>query len=361
MLFDSSVRRELWRSFVGTLVVLLTVVLTMVLIRMLSQATKGAFAASDVSLMLGYTLISQAPMLVSLALFVSIVAVLSRFWRESEMVVWQVSGARQLTFLRPLAQMGWPVLLSVALLVLVARPWAHSQIQVLKERYEKRSDIARVQPGQFQSSSNGSRVFFIDSHSDGEKVGKNVFMVLTQNGQEAVITAQEGQLETIKGQRYLNLTRGERTQTDLSTGEKVLSRFNSASILVGEVEQSLDNSPIARSASTLNLLSSTEPDMRGELVWRLGMVWAALNMMLVGLGLASGNARRSSNWSLVFALLVFVIYFNLLSMSQTWVANRQLNAWVSLLAVHGLLTGLAAARIWWRDGGRLPLLKGSAS
>lgn len=53
MLFDSSVRRELWRSFVGTLVVLLTVVLTMVLIRMLSQATKGAFAASDVSLMLG--------------------------------------------------------------------------------------------------------------------------------------------------------------------------------------------------------------------------------------------------------------------------------------------------------------------
>ena len=42
MLFDSSVRRELWRSFSGTLVVLLTVLLTMVLIRILSQATKGA-------------------------------------------------------------------------------------------------------------------------------------------------------------------------------------------------------------------------------------------------------------------------------------------------------------------------------
>ena len=358
MLFDSSVRRELWRSFVGTLVVLLTVVLTMVLIRMLSQATKGAFAASDVSLMLGYTLIGQAPMLVSLALFVSVVAVLSRFWRESEMVVWQVSGARQFSFLRPLGQMGWPVLLSVALLVLVARPWAQSQTQLLKERYEKRSDIARVQPGQFQSSSNGSRVFFIDSHSDGERVGKNVFMVLTQNGQEAVITAQEGQLETVKGQRYLNLMRGERTQTDLKTGEKVLSRFDSARILVGETEQSEDGLPAARSASTLDLLASASPDMQGELVWRIGMVWAALNMMLVGLGLASGNARRSSNWSLVFALLVFVIYFNLLSMTQTWVTNQQLGTWTSLLGVHGLLTLVALARIWWRDGGLVTLIKG---
>ncbi len=360
MLFDSSVRRELWRSFVGTLVVLLTVVLTMVLIRMLSQATKGAFAASDVSLMLGYTLISQAPMLVSLALFVSVVAVLSRFWRESEMVVWQVSGARQLSFLRPLGQMGWPVLLSVALLVLVARPWAYSQMQVLKERYEKRSDIARVQPGQFQSSSDGRRVFFIDSHSDGERIGKNVFMVLTQNDQEVVITAQEGQLETIKGQRYLNLTRGERTQTDLNTGEKVLSRFDSAHILVGDVAQSDDGRPAVRSTSSLDLLSSVVPEMQGELVWRIGMIWAALNMMLVGLGLASGNARRSSNWSLVFALLVFVIYFNLLSMTQTWVNNQQLNTWTSLLGVHGVLTMLAMARIWWRDGGLVTLVKGRA-
>ena len=355
MLFDSSVRRELWRSFVGTLVVLLTVVLTMVLIRILTQATKGAFAASDVSLVLGYTLIGQAPMLVSLALFVSVVAVLSRFWRESEMVVWQVSGVRQLGFLRPLGQMGWPVLLGVALLVLVARPWAQSQTQVLKERYERRSDISRIQPGQFQSSSNGQRVFFIDNHSDDASTGKNVFMVQTQNGQEAVITAQEGLLETAKGQRYLNLKRGERTQTNLSTGEKVLSRFESARILVGDAEQGEDGRPSARNRSTLDLFTATEPDMRGELVWRIGIVWSTLNLLLVGLGLASGSSRRSSNWSLVFALLIFVIYFNLLSMSQTWVSNQQLGAWTCLVGLHGSLTLAALVRVWSRDGGLVAL------
>jgi lipopolysaccharide export system permease protein len=201
-------------------------------------------------------------------------------------------------------------------------------------------------------------VFFIDSHSDGERTGKNVFMVLTKNGQEAVITAQEGQLETVRGQRYLNLSHGERTQTNLSTGEKVLSRFTSAHILVGEAEQDDDTRPEVRAMTSLELFYSTFPAMRGELVWRIGMIWAALNMMLVGLGLAAGNARRSSNWSLVFALLVFVIYFNLLSMTQTWVTNGQLTTWSSLLGVHGVLTLLALARIWWRDGGLIALLKG---
>ncbi|MBN4663887.1 LPS export ABC transporter permease LptF, partial [Escherichia coli] len=57
MLFDSSVRRELWRSFMATLVVLLTVVLTMVLIRILGQATRGAFAPADVSLIMSYTVV----------------------------------------------------------------------------------------------------------------------------------------------------------------------------------------------------------------------------------------------------------------------------------------------------------------
>ncbi len=360
MLFDSSVRRELWRSFVGTLVVLLTVVLTMVLIRILSQATKGAFAASDVSLMLGYTLLSQIPMLVSLALFVSVVAVLSRLWRESEMVVWQVSGARQLSFLRPLWHMSWPILVSVALLVLVARPWGQSQTQALKERYEKRADIARVQPGQFQASTDGRRVFFIDRHSDGERTGKNVFIVLTQNDQEAVVTAQEGHVTVVKGQRYLNLTHGERTQTNLLTGDKVLSRFASASILMGDASTSDSGRPEVRAMPTLDLLASSAPAMRGELVWRVGMVWAALNMVLVGLALSAGDSRRSSNWSLIYALLVFVIYFNLLSMSQTWVSNGQLNMWASLLGVHGCVSLLALLRIWWRDGGPQMLLKGRA-
>lgn len=354
MLFDSSVRRELWRSFIGTLVVFLTVVLTMVLIRILGQATKGAFAPADVSLVLSYTVIGQLPILIALALFVAVVSVLSRLWRDSEMVVWQTSGARQFNFVPTLLRMAWPVLAVVAFSSLVARPWAQSQTQVLKYRFERRSDMARISPGQFQTSADGKRVFFIDSHSDGQQTGKNVFMVLTDKGQESVITAREGQLQLDKDLRYLVLSRGERMQTDLATSEKTLSRFEAARILVGEVADPQKLAPEVRSLSTHALLRLKTREAGGELNWRFGLVWATMNMVLAGLSLAAGNARRNSNWNLVYALLLFVVYFNLLSLSQNWVTQGKLGWLTGLLLVHGGLTLGALAVIWWRDGALMP-------
>lgn len=354
MLFDSSVRRELWRSFSGTLVVLLTVLLTMVLIRILSQATKGALAPTDVGLVLSYTVIGQLPVLLALALFVAVVSVLSRIWRDSEMVVWQASGARQASFIRPLLRMAWPVLLLVAAAALLARPWAQSQTQILKYRYEQRSDMSRVAPGQFQVSADGKRVFFIDSHSDGQRAGRNVFMVTTDKGQESVVTANQGQVQVSEGQRFLVLSQGERTQTDLLTGEKSLSRFETAKVRMGEAIDPNDVAPDLRSLPTLALLAVRSNEARAELVWRFGLVWAAFNMVLAGLSLAAGNARRHSSWNLVYALLVFVVYFNLLSLSQTWVSRGKLPWDGALLAVHGTLTVAALAMIWWRDGARWP-------
>ncbi len=350
MLFDSSVRRELWRSFVGTLIILLTVVLTMVLIRVLAQATKGAFAPADVGLILSYTVIAQMPVMLALALFVSVVRVLSRLWSESEMVVWQASGARQFSFVPPLLRMAWPVLALVALVTLVARPWAQAQALVLRDRYEKRSDMARVAPGQFQSSADGKRVFFIDSHSDGEKTGRNVFMVLTDKGQESVVTAAEGNLIVDRGQRFLVLRQGERIQTDLETGDKSLAQFGTARLLVGEVATADRVAPDMRSTATPELFRIKEREAKGELAWRLGLIWASFNMVLAGLSLAAGNARRNSSWNLVYALLLFVVYFNLLTLSQSWVTKGKMSWPVALWLIHGLLTLGALGVIWWRDG-----------
>ena len=106
--------------------------------------------------------------------------------------------------------------------------------------------------------------------------------------------------------------------------------------------------------STLDLLAIPTRQAQAELTWRIGLIWATFNMVLAGLSLAAGNARRNSNWNLVYALLVFVVYFNLLSLSQAWVSKGKLE-WISgLLLIHGGLTLGALFMIWWRDGAVLP-------
>lgn len=350
MLFDSSLRKELERGVVGTLLVLVTVVLTMILIRMLGLAAKGNVAATDVTVLMGYTLIGQLPTLISLAVFVAVVMMLNRLYRDSEMLVWQASGVRLMRLLTPLWRMSLPVLLILAALAFWARPWAQQQTDLLKARFEQRSDIARISPGQFQTSADGRRVFFIDSHSDAERVGHNVFIVLTEEDTEAVVNAKEGRIETVDGQRFLNLSHGERVETSVLTGERRRSQFEQARILIGEAPLTDIAPSRAQSKPTLTLLNSQAPEDQAELVWRAGSVWSCLNLVLIGLASASPQIRRASSWSLVWALLAFVAYFNLLSLSQSWVAMGKISAAAALIGLHGSITLGTLGLLYWRDG-----------
>ena len=110
MLFDSTVRRELARSFGATLVVILTIVLTIFLIRTIGQAASGKVAPADVVFMLGFVTLGHLPTMLALSLFVAIVLTLGRMFRDSEMVIWFASGAGLSRFLRPVLATSWPVL-----------------------------------------------------------------------------------------------------------------------------------------------------------------------------------------------------------------------------------------------------------
>ena len=53
------------------------------------------------------------------------------------------------------------------------------------------------------------------------------------------------------------------------------------------------------------------------------------NLLLLGIGLAATNPRRASNWGLLFALLTFVIFYNLINLSQAWVASGRVSMGLS--------------------------------
>ena len=105
MLFDSTLRRDLARSFGATLVVILTIVLTMMLIRTLGQAALGRVGPQDVVLLLGYTALGHLPTMLALSLFIAVVATLSRMYRDSEMTIWFASGTTLSRFVRPVLRM----------------------------------------------------------------------------------------------------------------------------------------------------------------------------------------------------------------------------------------------------------------
>ena len=349
MLFDSTVRNELSRGFGATLVVILTIMLTNALMRTVGQAASGAVAPQDVVLLLGYLALGQLPTMLALSLFIAVVLALGRMYRESEMVIWFASGVGLQRFIRPVLRSSWPVLLLSGLLILLAWPWVNRSSQELRERYQQRSDLARVTPGVFQRSNDGRRVFFVERESVDGVNANNVFILSNQDRAESVTSAKSGRLQTDGDARFLVLQRGQSNVVHLATGERTLSSFETYRVLASEnAVRSAQNLP-PKLTGTLALLQQPTARNQGELTWRLGLLLGTGNLLLLGIGLAATNPRRASNWNLLFALLTFVVYFNLINLSQAWVANGRLSMGAALLGLHAGVFALAWLLLWWRD------------
>lgn len=348
MLFDSSVRKDLSRSFAATLVVILTIVITMFLIRTLGQAAGGSVSAQDVVLLLGYAASSHLATMLCLSMFIAVVVTLGRLYRDSEMVIWFSSGVDLPRFVRPVLWTAWPVMTVVAAAMLFLWPWVNQQSLELRERYAQRSDLSRVTPGVFQSSADGRRVFFVERESPDGINARNVFILTQADGVESVISARSGRLETEGTSRYLVLDKGQRNQTDSATGLRVVSRFENYRVLVDDERVRASESPPPKALSTYRLLTEPSAAHQGELTWRLGLILAGFNLLLLGVALSATNPRHPGNWNLILALLSFVMYFNLVTLSENWVSSGRLSMGAALFGLHGGVFALAWLMMVWR-------------
>ena len=342
MLFQSSIRKELARSFGAALVVLMTIVITIILIRTLGQASRGSASPQDVMLLMGYSALGRLPIILTLSLFVAMVSTLSRMYRDSEMVVWFVSGRGLISFLAPLFRFAWPVLLVITLLSVFVWPWSNLQSQEMKDRYEQRGDLERVAPGQFQESSSGNRVFFIDRDVSQEKASNNVFIASTEKGKNAVTTARSGRIETVGNSQMLLLDNGQRLESQIGKSALKITEFEEYGSKAGN--SALINGDLPeRSKSTWELLRTPTRNNLGELAWRLGMALAAVNLVVIALALASVNPRAGRSGNLIFVLFTFVVYYNLLNLGQNWISVGAASFGTFVPALHGgaLLLALA--------------------
>ena len=359
MLFHSSIRKELARSFGATLVVLATVVMTMTLIRTVGEASRGTFNPTDVMIIMGYTVLSDMPTILSMSLFIGILTVLTRMYKDSEMVIWFGSGRGLTSLLSPLFRFAWPILVVIVVLAFFILPWAFGRIEDLRDRYEKRGDIARIEPGQFQESANGDRVFFIEKNSENKQTGNNVFIATNEQGKETVTSARSGRIEIIGSDKFLVLEHGQRLEKNSGKPELTVSVFESYGARVGADDVSARSYVAASSLTSMELVNEPSLKNLAELSWRLGLALAAFNFIVIGVAVAGTNPRVGRSANLGFAFLIFVVYFNFLVLGKSWVESGQVQFGPFLLVLHG--GALALGFLWliqrhnnWRPrwGGR---------
>lgn len=335
MLFDSSLRRELAGSFSATLVALVTIVVTITLIRVVGDASRSIFSPADVLVIMAFTVLSDAPTILSLSMFIAVTAVITRMYRDSEMVIWLGTGKNPIGLVKPVLLFAWPVFLTILVLATLVLPWSYGRIEDLRDKFEKRGEIARFEPGKFQESPNGDQVFFIETDGRKEASGKHVFLLSRSGDSEMVAAAKSGRLEEVDGTKYLVLDHGQRLQYANSNNALSLATFEKMGIRLSGGDTSARNYAPTNSLTTLYLLSDPTPRNQAELVWRGGLVVAAINLLLLAVAAAGANPRVGSSTNFGFALLAFVVYFNGLILAKNGVETGQYSALEVVTGLHG--------------------------
>ncbi len=343
MLLKSALRRELGSLAGVVFSALFTILVTTMLVRMLGRAATGRVDPASVLPLLAFSTVNYLSILLVLTLYCAILIAFTRAWRDSEMVVWQASGLSIASWIRPVMGFALPFAVLIGILSLIIAPWANVQSGEYQSRFEQRQDISRVAAGQFRESAGGNRVFFVESLDDEQTEVRNVFVTQQKGENLTVVVSASGHVLTLPDQeRFLVLEQGRRYDGATMAGDFRMMSFDRYGLRL-EPQEGSSATRSTKALGTLDLITDPTSRNLGELLWRVAQPVSAVLLALLAIPLASVNPRMGRSINLVIALLIYVVYNNLMTLTQAWVAQERMPFSVGVWIAHG---GVALVAGW---------------
>ncbi len=348
MLFQKALRRDLFNTAGVVFATLFTIMVTTTLIRLLGRAAVNKVDSADLLPLIAFASVNVLPILLVLTLYVSVLLVLTRAYRDSEMMVWFASGLSLTAWIRPVLRFALPFVALIAVVSLVVGPWANQQASEYRRRFEQREDVSMVQPGQFRESSSSNRVFFVESVSEDQTRVRNVFVTQFREGRLTVVASAGGKIETQPdGERFLVLENGRRWDGVWGGNAYRLMEFDRYGVFLKPSPAPAPDDR-ARAQPTMVLIADPSSANLGELAWRLGMPISGLVVALLAVPLAFVNPRVGRSVNLIAAILIYVAYNNASGLFKAWASQGKVSFIVGLLATHVLVLALTAFLFWRR-------------
>jgi lipopolysaccharide export system permease protein len=304
------------------------------------------------------------------ALYLSVVIGVGRLYRDSEVIALWALGVGEMRMLRPVILVSAAVAIIVAVLSIFVRPWAYQLSYDLEERAAMAADMEQMQPGVFHVLGDGRLVMTQQGVDVPSRKAYQVFV----------------QFDVGKGRQKSGKEKDKRIDEGQSTFKRRVIRAQEAHLLAGNPEPKVrfvdgyayefvpgqggghtlkfkslttqvnfETPPRARNKrkalSTSELSRSDRPKQIAEYQWRLSTPLATLLLGLVGLPMSRSNPRQGRHRSLFFAILVYAVFFNLVSMARTWVEHADVGPFPGIWWVHLLFALFVMTRFFSRRRG----------
>jgi lipopolysaccharide export system permease protein len=345
--------REIFQTLVGVILVLLLIFLSNRLVRYLAEAAAGQLPADVIFTLVALKTVKYLILLLPLALYLAVLLVLGRLYRDSEMAALAACGVGTMRLYRPVLYLALPLVLAQGWFSLNIVPWADAQEARIIGRAQEQMDISAVSPGRFREGRqgvDGRRVIYAQAvDADGQL--RKVFIQVREANQNVLLSAERGHVEQDPrtGNRYLVLVDGYRYHGEPGSPEFRILHFARHGILL-RAGDDVQGHVKLNAVPTSELWGSHAAAEQAELQWRLSIPIATLALALLALPLGRVSPRKSNYGRLLIAVVVYVVYFNLLALAQTWTEKGQIPPMLGLWWVHGLMLVLVGVLLVRQSG-----------
>lgn len=343
------IARETLLSLLAVSFVLGLVIIGSTFVRILAMSASGALPVVLLASLVVVESLKAMMLLMPVALFLSIMLTLGRFYRDNEMTAMQASGFGPVKVYGGLMLLGVPVCLLSVYLMLLAYPWASQKSIVIRQEGQQRLDFSAVASGRFMNLEGGRIVAFVANSEDHGKRLKNIFVHANNKGKSIILSAHSGTLkiERERGIRILSLSHGTRYDGNPGAADYRIMQFNHYQAMMPLAGIPKNKTPHRIGMPSALLWHQGGAANIAELEWRLAAPVSVLVLILLAVPLSHVRPRQGRYGQLVLGMLIYVVYANLIVISKSWMIKGYTPAWIGMWWPHILILVLTVF-LWWR-------------
>jgi lipopolysaccharide export system permease protein len=349
-ILDRYIFREIAQSWLAVTMVLLAILLTNQFARVLGDVAKDKLPKDAIFQIIGLTALQYLTILVPIALFLAIMLALGRLYRDSEMPAMMACGVGTADIYRPLSWLLIPLTLAVGWLATEVAPMALTQIEHIGVEARRQADLASIEPGRFTSDSSEGAVVYAESVV-GPGTVEGVFLQRQDEDTIEVVIAERGEQvdSDDPNTRYFVLHNGRRYEGIPGTSEFRVMEFAEHGIPY-RLPDAEDPDLEPRAMKMADLIRSSDSAEIAELHWRFGIPLSTLVLAFIAVPLSRSQPRQGRYGRLAIGLLVFIVYFNMMSAGKAWLEQGAVPAAAGLWWVHGVMLLSAIGLIAIQNG-----------
>lgn len=331
---DKMIMVDLMRTLLAVLSVIVIIIVSRKFIKVLAKAIEGNITNDTVLSILGLNTVIAMGAFLPASIFMAILMVLGRMYRDNEMVAIASAGGGVVVIYRAVFLLVIPLSLVATGFSMVATPWAEAKIRSSVHEDKKISGIRGIAAGRFSEYSEGDLVFYTED-IDSDKRMINVFVQNRSGGKSGIANAKYGRIKNLPGGVYLVLEEGERIQGIPGTKDFIIENFDEYGVRIEKKASILRQKRYAIPSGQLWVSEKLE-DV-AEIQKRLSIPLAVLFLSFLAVPLAKLSPRGGVYSSLAVAFGIYFIFGNLRRISHSWVVNETIPVWAGYFWIYFIL------------------------